>query len=152
MDELQDYMRRIMIAFYRLDSLYDESAKDKSVKPNTLYLLYALEDGKPHSQKSLCEEWKFSRTTLNTITKECERDGYITLKHVAGTKRELTLCLTDAGKAFTARILGDVYRAKNEGLQEAFQTLSPDFVSEVEFFVSCFEKSFANLKRKDEKT
>lgn len=152
MEELQDYMRRIMIAFYHLDSLYNETAKGRSLKPNTLLLLYALEDGKPHTQKSLCKEWKFSRTTINTITKECERDGYITLKHVAGTKRELILCLTDAGKAFTAHIFADVYRAENEGLQEAFQTLSPDFVSEVEFFVSCFEKSFARLKRKDEKT
>ena len=31
---------------------------------NALSLLYALDDGEPHSQKQLCEQWLIPRTTM----------------------------------------------------------------------------------------
>ena len=40
---------------YRIDGFYDEFAKKSGVKPNLLWILYALADGKEHSQKEICD-------------------------------------------------------------------------------------------------
>ena len=44
-----------------------------------------------------------SKTTINTLIKECESDGYITLETIPGKKRELQICLTEKGLIFAQR-------------------------------------------------
>ena len=57
MEKNREYVRRIMIAVNSIDGMYDMGAKWSGVKSNTLTLLYALDDDKPHTQKSVYQEW-----------------------------------------------------------------------------------------------
>ena len=70
--------RRLAKAACALDGAYDRLAKRLGITGNLLWLLYILDDGAPHSQKQICEEWLFPKTTVNTLTKECQGAGYIT--------------------------------------------------------------------------
>ena len=65
-----------MIAVNKIDGLYYFAAKKLGLKANSLALLYALDDGQPHSQKRICEEWLIPRTTINTVVKECVAKGF----------------------------------------------------------------------------
>lgn len=38
-------------AIYRIDAIYTDYAKESDVSPTLLWILYALNDGKPHTQK-----------------------------------------------------------------------------------------------------
>ena len=69
-EEFRDLLRRVSIASIRLDGAYERLSKKMGVKANLLWLLYALDDGKPHSQSKICDEWLFPRTTINTIIRE----------------------------------------------------------------------------------
>lgn len=94
---------------YRIDGFYAEYAKRSGVKSNLLWVLYALNDGNEHSQKEICDSWDLPRTTVNTIVKELEEEGYVSLKQIKGEKRELSLSLTEKGKEYADGILKDLY-------------------------------------------
>lgn len=108
-------IRRIMIAVNEIEGACALISKKIGIKENTLTLLYALDDGLPHSQKEICEEWFLPKTTLNTIVKECVEAGYLTLNETSGS-REKALCLTEPGKAYAARILPQVYALEEKAV------------------------------------
>ena len=83
-------------------------ARKLGIKDNTLALLYALDDGAPHSQIEICRQWMIPKTTLNTIVQECIRKGYAELVSAAHTK-EKHILLTPAGRQAAEEALRPLY-------------------------------------------
>lgn len=104
--------------FYKIDGFYAEYAKSSGVKENLLWVLYALNDGEKHSQKEICDNWDLPRTTINTIIKELENDGYVELSQIQGEKRELNVSLTEKGKRYANEILKDLYELEEKVFEE----------------------------------
>ena len=103
---------------YCIDGFYSEYAKLSGVKENLLWVLYALNDDKEHSQKEICNSWDLPRTTVNTIIKELEEDRYISLSQIKGEKRELNVVLTPSGKEYADRILEGLYLIEDKVFKE----------------------------------
>lgn len=102
---------------YRIDGFYDNFAKNSNVKSGLMWLLYAINDGKPHSQKEICESWSLPRSTINTLTKQLEREGYVQLAQIKGEKRELALQLTQQGTLYAEKLLKELYAIEDEVCQ-----------------------------------
>lgn len=79
MNETFAEIRRLMLATNRIDGAYYLLSRKLGVKENILALLYALDDEETHSQKRICEDWLFPKTTINTIIRELVQAGYVTL-------------------------------------------------------------------------
>ncbi len=107
---------------YKIDRFYAEYAKNSEVKENLLWILYALNDGKAHSQKEICESWDLPRSTINTIMKELENDGYVKLEQIKGKRRELKVKLTKKGEEYTKNLLNDLYEIENKTFNELNNT------------------------------
>ena len=60
-------------AIYKLDSIYTHFAKDSDASPTLLWILYALNDEKPHTQKEICQNWDLPKSTVNTIIMELKK-------------------------------------------------------------------------------
>lgn len=88
MEENRQIMRALATAMNRIDQMYCDDVTRIGVKASELWLLYALDDGAPHSQKQICQEWGLPKTTLNTTLKQAEAKGYLTLVPIAGKRRE----------------------------------------------------------------
>lgn len=71
MEDKNEQIRKIMISINRIDGVYYQWARGIGLKDNMLSLLYALSDGKPYTQKQICDEWLIPKTTINTVIKEC---------------------------------------------------------------------------------
>ena len=99
---------------YKIDYFYAEVAKKSGVKPNLMWILYALDDGKSHSQKEISISWDIPITTINTIVKELIDDGYVELIHIPGKRREMNIILTDKGKSYSKNILNDIYKMEDD--------------------------------------
>ena len=99
---------------YKIDYYYAEIAKRSGVKPNLMWILYALNDGKSHSQKDISISWDIPITTINTIVKELNNDGYVDLIHIPGKRREMNIILTDKGKEYSKNILKDIYEIEEK--------------------------------------
>lgn len=103
---------------YKIDGLYAEYARSSGVKENLLWILYALNDGKLHSQKEICETWDLPRSTVNTIMKELESDGYVELTQIKGEKRELHVILTKKGLDYASNLLSGLYEIERKTYAE----------------------------------
>ena len=51
-------------ALYRVDAFYDEFAKRSNVSSALLWVLYALNDGKPHTQIEISNDWELPKTCV----------------------------------------------------------------------------------------
>ncbi|HCS76041.1 MAG TPA: MarR family transcriptional regulator [Clostridiales bacterium] len=135
MKDYREEIRRIMISVNVIDGIYAIGAKKIGIKDNTLSLLYALDDGKPHSQKEICEHWLIPKTTINTIVKECVDIGYIVLVASNHTK-EKEIRLTDKGQEYTRTILNQVYELERRAMEKTLASYSPEFVQAIEQFTA----------------
>lgn len=146
MSDRKDIMRLIQ-ALCGINGAYDNIFKSIGLKVNMMWLLYVLDDGEFHSQKQICEDWLFPKTTINTLIKECEAAGYITLQTIPGHKRELQICLTDAGKSYARKVLRSVYEAEEEAFEETLKMCSGSFVSDLIIFSNNMRTAFEkNIK------
>jgi len=141
MNNYRNEIRRLMIAVNQVEGLYYSAAKKLGVKENTLTFLYALDDGKSHSQKQICDEWFIPRTTINTIVKECVKAGYITLVNENHSK-EKKVAITEIGKTHAKEVLQAVYHAEQNAMIETLAEFTPEFVAALEQFVENLQKEF----------
>ena len=125
-------------ALYHVDSFYDEFAKKSNVSSALLWVLYALNDGKPHTQIEISNDWELPKTTVNTVIKDIQKDGYALLVPIKGKRREMSIVLTESGKAFADNVLSDLYKKE----AEVFKSLS----SEEQEIVKVLEKLAKKLK------
>ena len=101
-------------ALYHVDSFYDEFAKQSNVSSALLWVLYALNDGKPHTQIEISNDWELPKTTVNTVIKDIQKDGYVELIPIKGKRREMSIVLTENGKKFADNVLSDLYKKEAE--------------------------------------
>ena len=137
------FFRQLGEAVYRIDGAYDVFSKSAGIKPNMLWLLSALNDGQKHSQSQICWDWHFPKTTVNTLVKELERKGYVTLNPVPGARRELFVELTEEGKRYADAILQPVYEAEKQLFQKYFGDHDPAFVKQLHDFSTAMKLYFS---------
>ena len=125
-------------ALYHVDSFYDEFAKQSNISSALLWVMYALNDGKSHTQIEISNDWKLPKTTVNTVIKEIQKQRYVELVPIKGKRREMSIVLTESGKKFADDVLSDLYKKE----AEVYKSLS---VKEQEI-VAVLEKLEKNLK------
>ncbi len=96
-------------AFYHIDSIYDDFAKQGKVSPAMLWVLYALNDGEQHTQVEISTVWELPKTTVNTVVKELEQRACVELVPIKGKRREMAIELTDSGKDYAEKVLSELY-------------------------------------------
>lgn len=136
------FFRKLGVANCRIGGAYDVFSKSCGVKPNLLWLVSALNDGQQHTQSQICFDWGFHRTTVNTLVKQLEADGMVRLNPVPGSRRELFVELTEAGKDYADAILQPVYAAEEQLFQKYFGDRSEEFVEDLERFSSVMKRYF----------
>ena len=99
---------------YHVDAFYDEFAKKSNVSSALLWVLYALNDRKPHTQIEISNDWELPKTTVNTVIKDIQKDGYALLVPIKGKRREMSIVLTESGKEFADNVLSELYKKEAE--------------------------------------
>ncbi len=135
-------IQKLVIAINNIEEIYVANSPKIGRQSTAMWLMYTLNDGEPHSQKQICDEWGFPRTTLNTVTKKCEAKGYLTLTPIPGKRREMLVCLTEKGKDYVDQNLDIIYRAENRALEEILKTHSADFIDVLWEFAKSLKSAF----------
>ena len=132
MDEIAERVRRLVLHINQMDGAYYYFSRKLGYKENLLYLLYALDDGRPHSQTEICRDWMIPKTTVNTNVKELVSCGYATLEQ--GKSREKIISLTESGRAYAGELLGPIYAAERSAMERTLERFSPAFSDALEYF------------------
>ena len=139
---MRDTARRLIQALNNIDEVYYLNEAKKKLSDVELCVMYALDDGKPHSQREISQGWLVPKTTVNTIVKRWEKDSLVTMVPIPGKRREMHICLTDAGKHYAAQFLGFLYRAEDQALQKTLEKYSDSFIEVIEFFGASLKEAF----------
>jgi len=142
MNDIRKKAKRLVLALYNIDDVYYASERKKRLSDAELCIMYALDDGKPHSQKEICEEWLVPKTTINTITKKWEAQGLLTLTPIAGKRREMQITLTEAGKTFAKDFMAFIYRAEDKALSRTLEKYPDTFIEALEYFGTSLKEAF----------
>ena len=110
-------------ALYHVGAAYDAFAKLSGVtSPTLMWILYALNDGAEHTQREICVDWALPKSTVNTVMSELKQNGYVEMVPIKGKRREMTVLLTESGKAYADTLLKDLYETE----AEVFRQLDAD--------------------------
>ncbi len=139
---MRETARRLIFALYHIDETYYLNEKNKKLSDAELCVMYALDDGKPHSQREISQEWLVPKTSVNTIVKRWEKDGFLTMTPIAGKRREMNIMLTDAGRAYAKDFMGFLYRAEDKALKKTIDRYSDTFIEAIEFFGASLQEAF----------
>ena len=124
----------------RMDGAYYYFARHSGMPENLLALFYALADGKPHSQKEICEDWLIPKTTINTVVKEQVAAGHLTLR--AGEGREKIICLTEAGRAYAEKAISALCAAERAAAERTMAKHGVGFVEAIEDFADALWQEY----------
>ena len=136
---------RLTDAINKIDGAYYFCAKHMGVKENTLAVLFALDDGKPHSQTQIAREWLIPKTTVNTVVKELTAEGYVTLMGT-GHAREKNIVLTRRGRAYADEIMKEMKLAERQALEQTLDKYPPEFIDAIESFAGSLCDAFTQWK------
>ena len=103
--------RQLILALYHIDEAYYLNENKKKLSDAELCVMYALDDGQPHSQREISQEWLVPKTSVNTIVKRWEKEGFLTMTPVPGKRREMNILLTNSGREYAKSFMGFLYRA-----------------------------------------
>lgn len=151
MKSMRELARRLTIALFKIDEIHLKIDNNRAYSLSESVLMYALDDGKGHSQLQISEEWLIPKTTLNTIVKKWEVEGLLTLSPIAGKRREKEISLTELGRKRVTEDLQMTYRAKEIALQKVMDRYSEVFVDAVEYLGQTLQEAYEQLKQEEEK-
>lgn len=149
MSDTREMMRKFTIALNNITEAYCSDTTAVGVKKSELWLLYALESDSANSQKQLCDEWGFTKTTLNTTIKQAEAAGHLTLTPIPGKRREMNIRLTESGKAHAAQVLHTIHQEEDEAMRETTKRYSAEFIDALDYFGECLKSA---LKKNSNQT
>ncbi len=139
---LKELSRRLTHAMNRIDAAYYIGEQGSGITDNALCVMYALDDGERHTQAEICRDWLIPKTTLNSLVKRWEKEGYIEKELSQEDKRERTLKLTGDGLVFAKKYLQRIYKAEEAAMQITLTRYGMDFVEAMEFYSQALEKGF----------
>lgn len=142
MSDTHEQIRRFMIAFNKIDDLYLKAVKRMGVKSGRFVLFYAIADGRVYSQKQICDDWSLPRTTLNSIVRDCVRDGLVRL--VPRGNKEKDILLTDEGRALVERIFSPLFAAEAKAMKPF---LASGILPTMESMAKRFQESFSKINQ-----
>lgn len=137
---MRQKIKQLIDAANLIDKAYDVKGRSLTIKPNLITLFYAIANNDNISQSQLHQEWLLPLSTINTLTTECRKAGYIILEPVLGKGRENYLRFTEAGRAFAEKVLADIHRAEEETMAETLKQYAPEFIEAMNFYAKTFHR------------
>lgn len=122
-DDLQEQINRYYQIWCDATQLYEKWSKQRGITYNTVLALCTLLSNQEHcTQKMICEQWGLPKQTVNTILKDFEKKGYVSLTSLPSDKRNKRILLTDVGRDYANEISValnnlDSYAAEKMGLE-----------------------------------
>lgn len=140
---MRETARRLILALYNIDEVYYLNEGQRKISDAELSVMYALDDGKPHSQREISQEWLVPKTSVNTIVKRWEKEGFLIQTPIPGKRREMNIMLTEEGRVYAKNFLSFLYKAEEKALKKTLDKYSEEFIEAMEYFGESLKEAFA---------
>ena len=145
MDTLKKQIMEINKLCNESDGLYHDIAQSYGLSDSIYWILYILYyNDCPVSQTELCSNWYYSKQTVNSSISAMTKKGWIMLETVPKTRNRKNIVLTEAGRIFCAKVIGETYEVE----KAAFSRITEE---ERELFLLLFRKTNKYMREEYEK-
>lgn len=122
------------------DELYHKIALHYNLSDSAFWVLYTLYDNKYElTQKEICQDWYYSKQTINSAIKDLEKKEYIVLSYKEGSNKSKIVSLTNKGKKVAKESVGRIIEIENS----AFSKIDG---KEFDMVIDFFKKNIAVFK------
>ncbi len=98
-----------------INEIYHAYALRHNLSDAALWILYVVFGSEEDiTQADICNDWFFSRQTINTALKGLEQQGIIKLEPVPGNRKSKHVAFTPEGKLLAQRIVVPLRCAENQ--------------------------------------
>ncbi len=95
--------------YSQTDALYGKFAALSGLSDSAFMVLYIIREiGQPCTQKTICEQWSFSKQTINSALKTLLKHELIQLQQSDTDKRIKKIVLTQKGQLFSRKYVDPV--------------------------------------------
>ena len=136
---LREQMKLFCTCLCQQDELYAAAAKRRGLSFHTLITLYALDQDEGSTQSQLAKAWMIPKQTLNTVIKELERQGYVSL-HTGKDQKEKRVFFTPEGRAFAADHLRELYAMEDRAVAAVGENRFREMVEANRAFTEAFAR------------
>ncbi len=134
MNTLKKQMIEINQLCNESDEIYHNIARSYGLTDSVYWILYILYNyDEPVSQVDLCNNWSYSKQTVNTSIAALLKKEWITLEVIPNTRNRKRIVLTETGKQFCEKAIGETQEIE----RTAFSRIPEE---ERELFISVFRK------------
>lgn len=103
------------------EGLYHKFARQCGLSDTAFWILYSVKEcEEAFTQKELCEEWFYSKQTVNSALKQLQTRGIIKLMPLPGNKKNKQIYLTEEGELLARKTVIPLMEAEHR----AFGSLS----------------------------
>jgi len=116
------------------DEIYHNIARSYGLTDSIFWILYILYNyDEPVLQVDLCNNWSYSKQTVNTSIAALLKKEWITLEVIPNTRNRKRIVLTETGNQFCKKAIGETQEIE----RTAFSRISEE---ERELLISVFRK------------
>ena len=129
MADIREQADELCRSWRELMTMYEECAKAVGLSYsglNVLSIIYANDQS--CTQKMIAEETLYPKQTVNAIIRGFWKDGLIRQTEVSTDRRNKTIHLTKAGKAFADKVVPQIMRAETKALEKLAAKQRQDFI------------------------
>lgn len=113
--------------FKELDLLYHNYAKYSGLSDTAFWIIYSIQErSDAYTQKELCDNWSYSRQTVNSALKNLEQQQLIQLIPACDNRKNKQIFLTPLGNALAERVIIPLIDAE----KKAFSKLGKEDLDE----------------------
>lgn len=145
MDTLKKQMMEINQLCNENDGIYHDIAQSYGLSDSVYWILYILYNSDiPVSQTDLCSNWYYSKQTVNSSISTMVQKGWIALEVVPGTRNRKNIVLTESGRAFCSKAVGETQEIE----ERAFSRITD---KERDLFITLFRTTNQYMREEYEK-
>jgi DNA-binding MarR family transcriptional regulator len=115
----RDRVNQIYEAVNTIEKIYEKWSKSQGIGYYDMQLYYSLveNDGKPMTQKQICDEMDVPKTTINSIVKNQLKLGYIRLDVNPSNRKEKLISLTPQGKKYAEKLIYPLFEIEESSVE-----------------------------------
>ena len=131
----------------RRDDIYHMFAKKAGITDTKFWVLYAIcEGGGSISQNGFCENWCYSKQTVNAAVASLEKEGIVYLEFAEGSKKQKDLMLTFSGREFCRKNIEPVMEAECRSVALLEEKERQQFLSTKEKLLLFLEEEISKIE------
>lgn len=140
---MQHSPRKFWEVWGRSDALYNRWAAAHGVNNYRLFVLYVLDNHPGATQKAIADHAGLPKQTVNTVVRALRDEGYVTLSHASGDRRET---LTPAGQTYARALLEPLYALEDTVFARMGDARVQEMMDAIALFNMIFEKETEMIK------